>query len=259
MACDMARQDKIDSNAVRDIPGVTAAVAWTATDLRKLPPGLQKILSQPSSLDMPWGCASPRVRASLVACIGYFSSLTDAKPIKNISPGFVASGTLPLARNSWFHRVTKNLIANSSVVGLIGKSLSTNGLMGFVGDTLCYWGTKRNSIANMTHHSHHLAGDKGRVRLTFLRTTPLPHRSGSNFRQKDSKALGRRSRLRVIWGRQREAELSAISRQLLAKTPTPRNNSIARAVFLLKVPLGLKRDNERVPTKRSDFAPFALC
>lgn len=47
MACDMARQDKIDSSAVRDIPGVTAAVAWTATDLHKLPPGLQKILGQP--------------------------------------------------------------------------------------------------------------------------------------------------------------------------------------------------------------------
>lgn len=47
MACDMARQDKIDSSAVRDIPGVVAAVAWTATDLQKLPPGLQKILSQP--------------------------------------------------------------------------------------------------------------------------------------------------------------------------------------------------------------------
>jgi uncharacterized protein YkwD len=47
MACDMARHDKIDSSAVSEILGVTAAVAWTATDLQKLPPGLQKILSQP--------------------------------------------------------------------------------------------------------------------------------------------------------------------------------------------------------------------
>jgi uncharacterized protein YkwD len=47
MACDMAKQDKLDSSAVSEIPGVTAAVAWTATDLHKLPPGLQKILSQP--------------------------------------------------------------------------------------------------------------------------------------------------------------------------------------------------------------------
>ena len=49
MACDMAKQDKIDSSAVGEILGVTAAVAWTATDLQKLPPGLQKILSQPVS------------------------------------------------------------------------------------------------------------------------------------------------------------------------------------------------------------------
>jgi uncharacterized protein YkwD len=47
MACDMAEQDKLDSSRTGDIPGVTAAVAWTATDLKKLPPGLQKILSQP--------------------------------------------------------------------------------------------------------------------------------------------------------------------------------------------------------------------
>ncbi len=47
MACDMAKQDKLDSSQTRDIPGVTAAVAWTATDLQKLPPGLQKILSRP--------------------------------------------------------------------------------------------------------------------------------------------------------------------------------------------------------------------
>jgi hypothetical protein len=47
MACDMAKQDKLDSSRTRDIPGVTGAVAWTATDLRNLPPGLQKILGQP--------------------------------------------------------------------------------------------------------------------------------------------------------------------------------------------------------------------
>lgn len=45
MACEMAQQDKLDSSRTREVPEVTAAVAWTATDLRKLPPGLQKILS----------------------------------------------------------------------------------------------------------------------------------------------------------------------------------------------------------------------
>ena len=47
MACDMAREDKLDSAKARDIPGVSSAVAWTATDLHNLPPGLKKILSQP--------------------------------------------------------------------------------------------------------------------------------------------------------------------------------------------------------------------
>lgn len=47
MACDMAQGDKIEAKAARSIPGSTSAVAWTATDLRRLPPGLQSILSQP--------------------------------------------------------------------------------------------------------------------------------------------------------------------------------------------------------------------
>lgn len=60
MACEMAQQDKLDSSRTREIGGVTAAVAWTATDLRKLPPGLQKILSQPVSSGYSLGvCFSP--------------------------------------------------------------------------------------------------------------------------------------------------------------------------------------------------------
>ena len=47
MACEMAHDDKLDSSRTRDVPGVVSAVAWTATDLKKLPPGMQKILSQP--------------------------------------------------------------------------------------------------------------------------------------------------------------------------------------------------------------------
>ncbi|HZD31591.1 MAG TPA: CAP domain-containing protein [Candidatus Angelobacter sp.] len=47
MACAMAQADKIDAKPARSIPGSTSAVAWTATDLRKLPAGLQSILSQP--------------------------------------------------------------------------------------------------------------------------------------------------------------------------------------------------------------------
>ena len=49
MACDMAGLDKLDSSRAREIPGVTSAVAWTATDLHNLPAGLKKILAQPIS------------------------------------------------------------------------------------------------------------------------------------------------------------------------------------------------------------------
>ena len=52
---------------------------------------------------------------------------------------------------------------------------------------------------------------------------------------------------------------SAISYQLSAKTLTRRNDSIATPVFVLNEPHGLLRDNKRVPTQRSDFAPLALC
>jgi len=48
MACDMAQRDKLDSSQLpHEIPGVTSAVAWTATDLKQLPPGAKKIFSQP--------------------------------------------------------------------------------------------------------------------------------------------------------------------------------------------------------------------
>jgi len=48
MACEMARRDKLASSQVpHDVPGVTSAVAWTATDLHELPPGAKKVLSQP--------------------------------------------------------------------------------------------------------------------------------------------------------------------------------------------------------------------
>ena len=49
MACDLAREDKLDATHARNIPGVTSGVAWTATDLSKLPPGLRQTLSTPLS------------------------------------------------------------------------------------------------------------------------------------------------------------------------------------------------------------------
>ncbi len=49
MACDMAKADKIDARPARAFPGSSSAVAWTATDLKRLPPGLKEILSQPMS------------------------------------------------------------------------------------------------------------------------------------------------------------------------------------------------------------------
>jgi hypothetical protein len=47
MACDLARDDRLDPTHTRDIPGVTGGIAWTATDLSKLPSGLTKALSTP--------------------------------------------------------------------------------------------------------------------------------------------------------------------------------------------------------------------
>jgi Cysteine-rich secretory protein family len=49
MACDMAKADKIDARPARAFPGSSSAVAWTATDLKRLPEGLKAILSQPMS------------------------------------------------------------------------------------------------------------------------------------------------------------------------------------------------------------------
>jgi hypothetical protein len=47
MACNMALDDKLDSAKARDIVGVTSAVAWTSTDLTRLPANLKKLLTQP--------------------------------------------------------------------------------------------------------------------------------------------------------------------------------------------------------------------
>ena len=60
MACDMAKEDKIDAKAARNVPGITSSVAWTATDLRQLPPGLRNILAQPLSNGYSLGvCFAP--------------------------------------------------------------------------------------------------------------------------------------------------------------------------------------------------------
>jgi Cysteine-rich secretory protein family len=62
LACDMALEDKLEGEKARQIPGVTSAVAWTATDLTKLPNSLKKILSQPLSSDYSLGvCFAPSV------------------------------------------------------------------------------------------------------------------------------------------------------------------------------------------------------
>lgn len=60
MACDLARADKLDATHAHDIAGVTGAVAWTATDLGKLPPGLRQVLSTPLSVGYSLGvCFAP--------------------------------------------------------------------------------------------------------------------------------------------------------------------------------------------------------
>ena len=62
MACDMALEDKLDSEKAQEIPGVSSAVAWTATDLTKLPASLKKLLAQPLSSGYSLGvCFAPSV------------------------------------------------------------------------------------------------------------------------------------------------------------------------------------------------------
>jgi hypothetical protein len=62
LACNMALDDKLDSVKAKDIPGITSAVAWTATDLAKLPPNLKKLLAQPLTAGYALGvCYAPSV------------------------------------------------------------------------------------------------------------------------------------------------------------------------------------------------------
>lgn len=43
LACDMARNDRLETDIARDIPNVRAVVVWTATEPQKLPDNLQKL------------------------------------------------------------------------------------------------------------------------------------------------------------------------------------------------------------------------
>lgn len=43
LACDMARNDRLETDIARDIPNVRAVVVWTATEPQKLPDSLQKL------------------------------------------------------------------------------------------------------------------------------------------------------------------------------------------------------------------------
>lgn len=47
IACDMAKEDKLDGTKAQSVAGGKSAVAWTSADLAQLPPGLKKVLSQP--------------------------------------------------------------------------------------------------------------------------------------------------------------------------------------------------------------------
>src|ERR1019366_5329599 len=61
-ACAMALDDQLDSKKAGEIPGVSVAVAWTATDLGKLPPNLKRLLAQPLSSGYSLGvCFAPSV------------------------------------------------------------------------------------------------------------------------------------------------------------------------------------------------------
>ena len=62
MACDLALDDKLESKKASDIPGVTSAVAWNASDLGKLPSNLKRLLGQPLSSGYSLGvCFAPSV------------------------------------------------------------------------------------------------------------------------------------------------------------------------------------------------------
>jgi len=62
MACDMPLDDKLDSKKASEVPGVASAVAWTASDLEKLPPNLKRLLAQPLSSGYSLGaCFAPSV------------------------------------------------------------------------------------------------------------------------------------------------------------------------------------------------------
>ena len=62
MACDMAREDTLHSKKASEVPDATSVVAWTATDLGKLPPNLKRLLAQPSSSGYWLGvCFAPSV------------------------------------------------------------------------------------------------------------------------------------------------------------------------------------------------------
>ena len=62
LACNMALDDKLDSKQASDIPGVTSAVAWNASDLGKLPPNLKRLLAQPLNSGYSLGvCFAPSV------------------------------------------------------------------------------------------------------------------------------------------------------------------------------------------------------
>lgn len=62
MACDMALDDKLEGEKAKEIPGVSVAVTWTATDLGKLPPNLKKLLAQPLVAGYSLGvCFAPSV------------------------------------------------------------------------------------------------------------------------------------------------------------------------------------------------------
>jgi uncharacterized protein YkwD len=62
MACDMALDDSLASRNASEIPGATSAVAWTATDLGKLPPNLKRLLAQPLASGYSLGvCFAPSV------------------------------------------------------------------------------------------------------------------------------------------------------------------------------------------------------
>jgi hypothetical protein len=61
LACNMALQDRLQSDDALRLPGVRNVLAWTADDPAKLPKGITQVLTRQTSADALGACFAPSV------------------------------------------------------------------------------------------------------------------------------------------------------------------------------------------------------